>query len=210
MAYFVKSFEKDFVLKTIKDKKKVDFQTVDNVLTTKALLPNTLSFGKTKRLACSYIDKNYLKTYRSQGLIFETKQKPDQVYPFDLVVLTNANKLVVQYYRIENNLHEYYGHELLSGFEKFMFGDPQTMIKKIISPKNALELVNAFRKKHGFKLLSKAQFKLVEYNEMIFNKPINIKPVAICGYTKLSKEIAKKYSLPHFRNVKEFYNKTSK
>jgi hypothetical protein len=107
-------------------------------------------------------------------------------------------------------LHEYYGHELLPGFEKFMFVDSEEMINKIKSPKNAYLLVNRFRKQCGCKLLTKSKYKLVEYNEVIFDTNVKISPVGIFGYTKLSKEIAKKYSLPHYKNVKEFYNKTGK
>ncbi len=207
MGYFVKSFENDFVLKTLKNKTKIDFQSLDKILESGLLKPNTLSFGKKKRLACSYLHKNYLKTYRSQGVIFKTVQKPDQVYPFDLVVLTNINNLVVHYYRIQNKLHEYYGHELLPGFEQFMFETPESMIKKIKSPENAFNLVNKFRKNKGLKPIEKTKYKLFEYNEVIFNKTVKITPVGIFGYTALSRELAKKYSLPHYRNVKEFYNK---
>ncbi len=119
--YFAKSFERDFILKTLNKKKKVNFQSINNVLKTKIIKPNTKSFGRDNRLACTLLNKNYLKTYRAQGLIFQTDAKPDFVYPFDLVLLSNAKKLIVQYYRIKNNLHIYYNHNLLPDFEKFVF-----------------------------------------------------------------------------------------
>lgn len=103
--YFAKSFEDDFILKTLNRKKKEDFQSIQDVLTSKILNLNTKSFGRQKRLACSFLHRNYLKTYRSQGLIFTTDQQPDFIYPFDLVLLSDAKKIIVHYYRIKENLH---------------------------------------------------------------------------------------------------------
>ena len=128
--YFVKSFEEDFVLKRIKGKKKAAFQSIENIIKTKKIRPNTKSFGKKDRLACSFLHKNYLKTYRAQGLIFTTKIKPDQVYPFDIVLLTDAKKIIVQYYRIQDDLHIYYNHQLIPGFEKFVFTDIKALLNK--------------------------------------------------------------------------------
>src|SRR3989338_6286873 len=102
-VYYVKSFEEDLVLKTLKNKKKVKFQTIEDVVKTKTIKLNTLSFGHKKRLACTILHKNYLKTYRPQGLIFMTKQKPNHVTPFDLVLLTDTDKIIVQYYRIKDS-----------------------------------------------------------------------------------------------------------
>lgn len=205
--FYAKSFEEDFILKTIKGKKKVKFQSIQNILKTKTIKPNTKSFGREKRLACSLLNKNYLKTYRAQGIIFQTSIKPDFVYPFDIVILSNAKKIIVQYYRIKDNLHIYYNHNLLPGFDKFVFKSSKEMIKKFPSPKTAWEKANKFRKEHGFEILPKQKYKLVEYNEIIFHKPIKIKPIAIFGYKKITKEISKKYNLPCFRTAKEFWNK---
>ena len=73
--YFAKSMEEDFILKTIKGKKKVNFQSIHNIIKTKTIKPNTKSFGRDMRLACSFLHKNYLKTYRANGIIFQTKAK---------------------------------------------------------------------------------------------------------------------------------------
>lgn len=203
--YYVKSFEQDFVLKTLKGKKKVDFQSIDSILKNKKIRLNTKSFGRERRLACSIIHKNYLKTYRPQGLIFQTNDKPDFVYPFDLVLLTDAKKIVVHYYRIKNNLHMYYNHDLIPGFEKFVFKNIDSMLKKFSSPSKVWKEVNKFRMNAGHKELSKTKYRLIEYAEIIFHKPVKIKPVAIFGYRKNSREIAKKYRLPHFVTAKKFY-----
>ena len=205
--YYVKSLEKDFATKTLVNKKKVIYQTVEDIIKTKILKPNTLSFGRKRRLACTLINKNYLKTYRSQGIIFQTKDKPNQILPFDIVLLSNADKIIVQYYRIENNLHEYYNHTLIPGFKKFIFSNFNEMNKKIPSPKISWEKVNKFREKNGYSRLEKSKHKLVEYNEAIFYKKIRIKPVALFGYIKETKRMAKKLGLPYFTSVKQFYKK---
>ncbi len=203
--YFSKSFEEDFVLKTIRAKNKVPSQSIHNVLKTKIIKSNTKSFGKERRLACSFLHKNYLKTYRSQGLIFQTKEKPDFIYPCDIVLFTDAKKIIVQYYRIKDNLHVYYSSNLLSGFEKFVFKDVNKMLKKFPTLKKLWKEVNKFRTNAGYSPLSKQKHRLIEYNEVIFHKPIKIKPIAIYGYRKIARQIAKKYNLPHFVSAKKFY-----
>jgi hypothetical protein len=199
--------EEDFVTKTLNGKEKVDYQTIENMVKTKTIKPNTKSFGKIRRLSCTLLNKNYLKTYRPQGIIFQTNEKPNEVYPFDLVLLSKAKKIVVQYYRIKNNLHLYYNHDLIQGFEKFVFLNPNSMFKKISSPKIAWKLVNEFRIKNGFDRLPKQKYRLVEYNECVFTKPFKIKPIAVFGYSKKAREVAKKLKLKHYISAKIFYTK---
>lgn len=207
--FFVKSFEKDFATKTLKGKKKVIFQTVENILKTNTIKPNTKSFGYKMRLACSLLNEKYTKTYRSQGIIFTTTTKPDYIAPFDIVLLTETDNIIVQYYRIENNLQFYYNHKLIPGFRKFIFNDVQKMFKEIPSPKIAWEKVNEFRMLNKHKRLSKKKYRLVQYNEAIFHKTINIKPVAIYGYTRKARAVAKKSGLPSFPSAKKFYEYVS-
>ncbi len=206
-TFYVKSFEQDFILKTLKGKKKVPFQSIQNILKTSIVKPNTKSFGREQRLACTALSKNYLKTYRAQGLIFQTKEKPDHMAPFDLVILTKAKKIIVQYYRMQDNLHLYYNHQLIPGFKKFIFQDSKKMFKTFNSPEKTWKAVNEFRQKAGFKPLSKQKYKLIQYNEIVFNNPIKIKPIAIFGYRKIAREIAKQHNLPHFISAKNFYEK---
>lgn len=206
-TYYIKSFEEDFNLKTLKGKKKVNFQSLSNIIKTGIIKPNTKSFGREQRLSTTILHKNYLKTYRPQGLIFQSKAKPHHVLPFDLVLLSDAPKIEVHYYRIKENLHFYYNHTLIPGFEKFIFKNFDSMIKKFSTLKNVWVAVNSFRKKTGHKILPISKHKLIEYNEAVFYKPIKIRPVAIFGYKKEARELAKKYNLPYFRSTKEFFNK---
>ncbi len=206
---YIKSFEKDFILKTVVGNEKQPAQSVQNVLETKVIKPNTLSFGKEKRLASAILHENYQKTYRSQGIIFQTNARPSVIYPFDMVLLTDAKKIVVQYYRIKDKLHEYYRHKLIKGSNQFAFKSFQEMIKAFPNPEAVWKAVNAFRAKAGYGRLPKPKHKLIEYCEAIFNKPVHIKPVAVYGYSKASTAIAKKYGLPHYASAKKFYEKSA-
>jgi len=204
-VYYVKSFEEDFCTKTLKGKNKVTFQSVFDIVKTRKIKPNTKSFGRKRRLSCTIINKNYLKTYRPQGIIFQTKEKPNYIFPFDLVLLSATDRIIVHYYRIKNNLHVYYNHTLIPGFEKFIFKDFNSMIKKYSSPLKAWKGVNKFRKANGFSELPKQKFRLVEYNEAVFHRPIKIKPIAIFGYRKETAQISEKLNLPHYVSAKHFY-----
>ena len=204
-TYFVKSLEEDFATKTLKGTKKVTFQTIGNIIQTKTIKPNTTSFGRKHRLSCTIIHKNYLKTYRPQGIIFKTSQKPDYVLPFDLVLLSATNNIIVQYYRIKNSLHKYYGNALISGFEHFIFKNFSSLIRKYHSPQKVWKAVNRFRKAKGYSLLKKQKYRLVLYNEAVFHKSVHITPVAIIGYSKEARQLAKKFHLTHYRSTKEFY-----
>jgi len=208
--YFAKSFEEDFVLKTLRGKKKVDFQSIDNIIKTKTIKLNTKSFGRERRLSCTFLHKNYLKTYRSQGLIFQAKNKPAVVYPFDLVLLSATERIIVHYYRIKDNLHIYYNHNLIPGFEEFVFKNVNSMLKKFPSPKKSWNAVNKFRTNALYKKLPLQKFRLVEYNEATFNEPVKIEPVAIFGYRKNSREIAKRLELPHFVTTRKFFESLGK
>lgn len=205
-VYYIKSFEQDFSTKTLNGYKKVTFETVYDIINDKKIKPNTKSFGRKRRLSTTIIHKNYLKTYRPQGIIFTTKEKPDYVFPFDLTVLAATKDIIVHYYRIKDKLHIYYNRTLIPGFEKFIFKDFNTMVKKYPSPKKAWISLNSFRKKKGFNSLPIQKYKLVEYNEAVFHKPIKIKPVALFGYRKETGAIADKVNLPHYISSKHFYN----
>ena len=70
-----------------------------------------------------------------------------------------------------------------------------------------METNKQIQKKNGFKELSKSKFKLVEYNEAIFQMKVKIKPIAIFGYKQIAKDVAIKHHLPHYKSAKLFYEK---
>ncbi|MDP3027604.1 MAG: hypothetical protein Q8N63_07910 [Nanoarchaeota archaeon] len=208
--YYAKSLEEDFATKTLKGKSKITYQTVQDIVKTKTIKPNTKSFGRQRRLSCTVIDKDYLKTYRPQGIIFKTEQKPEYILPFDLVLLSATDNIIVHYYRIKNNLHVYYNHTLIPRFEKFIFKDFNKLKKRFPTLVSVWKEVNKFRELNGYKPLSKQKYRLVEYNEAVFYKPVKIEPVAIFGYHKEARKIAKKLELPYFVTGKNFYEALNK
>jgi len=209
-VFLVKSLEEDLATKTLIGKKKVTYQTVLDIVKNKRIRPNTNSFGRKKRLSCTILSDEYNKTYRPQGVIFQTSSKPDYVIPFDLVLASATNNIVVHYYRIKNNLHIYYNHTLIPNFEKFVFGDFNSMINMYHFPKDAWRAVNKFRKINGFGILPKQKFRLAEYNEAVFHKTIKIKPIALFGYKSETRKVAKKLGLPCYASAREFYKELRK
>lgn len=205
--YFVKSLEEDFHTKTLKGKNKVNFQSVQDIISKKIIRPNTKSFSQQSRLSTTILHPNYLKTYRTQGIIFQTNVLPSYILPFDLVVLSDVKKIIVHYYLIKDNIHFYYNHKLIPGFEKFIFKDFSKLLKHFPSHKNVWREVNVFRMKAGYKKLPLSKHRLIEYNEAVFEKPIHIIPLAIFGYSKKARELAKYHQLPHFRTARDFYKK---
>ncbi len=203
--YFVKSLEEDHATKTIVGKEKKTFQTIDDILARKTLKLNTKSFGQKRRLSTTLLHDNYTKTYRPQGIIFQTDQKPDHVFPFDIVLLSNAKKIVVHYFRIKDTLHIYYNHKLIDGYEEFIYKDTDSLLKKFPSPEKAWEALIAFRVSHGYDPLPQSKYRLAQYNEAVFLKEVKIKPIALFGYRTETRELARKYKLPHFVTAKSFY-----
>jgi len=206
-TYFVKSFEDDFVTKTLVGKEKKICQSLEQILKTGIIKPNTKSFGQKKRLSTTCLNDKYQKTYRPQGIIFETEEKPDVAMPFDAVLLSNAQKIVVHYYRIKDTLHEYYNHQLIEGYERFVFDDIAALVAAFPAPEIAWKSVNEFRLSKGHHVLPLSKYRLVEYNEIIFFRPIKIRPVALFGYHDMPKDLAKKYGLRCYRSAAEFYKK---
>ncbi len=206
--FYVKSLEEDFCTKTLKGKRKVKFQSIQNMIAKRVIDPNTKSFGRKSRLSTTILNANYLKTYRAQGIIFQTSISPSYILPCDLVVLSDVREAIVHYYRIKDNLHFYYNHNLIQGFEKFIYKDFNRLLEHFPSHKDVWKEINSFRQKAGYKKLPLSKFRLVEYNEAVFEKPISITPIAIFGYDKKARSLAKQYNLPHFRTAKDFYTKT--
>jgi hypothetical protein len=204
-SFFVKSLEEDFFTKTIEGGVKVSFQSIDEIVQTGVIRPNTKSFGKQSRLCTTILAPNYLKTYRSQGIIFSTKQAPCYVVPFDLVLLTDVKKPIVQYYRIKDNLQYYYNHRLIPGFEKFVFSNFEDLLRVFPTHQKVWSEISCFRKEAGLSQLPLSKYRLIEYNEAVFESEVSIIPVAIFGRGTAPRQIAKKYNLPLYTSAREFH-----
>lgn len=207
--FFVKSFEEDFSTKMLVGRRKVTCQTVTDIVRRTTLRPNTKSFGQRQRLSTTILHPNYTKTYRPQGIIFTTSARPDFVLPFDLVLLSDAKKIVVHYFRIKKNLHLYYNHALIPGFEKFVFKNLDALVKKFPTPAAAWQALNTFRAKAGYAPLPRAKFRLAQYNEAVFTRAIKIKPVALFGYRPRVRTLGQQLNLKVYRSAQDFFAKNS-
>jgi hypothetical protein len=153
-------------------------QTLEEVVSTKELKPNTNSFGQ-----------------------------PDYILPFDLIWLAKSDKIVVHYYLMKDNLKEFYDRELMPGYEYFICDSIEQLVERFPSPREAWQKVNDFRREHGENPLDDDKFRLCTYNEAIFTRPIKIIPEALFGYRKETGELAKKLGIPYVKTASHFYEK---
>jgi hypothetical protein len=213
--YFVKSFPDDFKgLERVVEGARVLHQTTQSVLDTLMLDTNTVSFGRGPRLSTTFLDTNYMTTYRRQGIIFTLPPwaQQDYIFPFDLNVLSQQENPEVEYAKMREELHKHYWPEMIPWFVQFQSTTYQEMKEKfgdtqwIISPAHVMELVNAFRVKQWWPALTfETHSKLFLYNEAVFCSPIKMIPQAIFGETQEAKYRAKTYHLPLYHSAADFY-----
>lgn len=197
--------EEDFVLKMLVGEQKIANQTIENIIDTLTINPNTVSFNEPVRLSTTILGENYVETYRPEWIIFETEQTPKHVFPFDLIVLTDNDTFEVHYYKMEGNLGFFYQRNLIPGYEQFKCTNYEEIIQKYPSVSDVLLAVNAFRTAHWFKALPDDKARLIQYNEAVFQEPVHIKPVAIFGTNARAKQVAEIAHLPYFASAKDFY-----
>lgn len=207
MTHYVKSLDSDHATKTLVGNKKVVAQTLATIVATRTLKPNTVSFKQKKRLSTTVLHDNYTKTYRPQGIIFTTTQKPAYILPFDLALVAASDDIRVHYHRMRDNLHVFYNHALIPGYERFIFKNFSALMRKFDSPNSAWKAVNQFRVARGQHKLPASKFRLCSYNEAVFLKPVRIVPVAMFGYTRASRALAQKLGLICYRTAAEFYKR---
>lgn len=177
---YVKSFEEDFALKTLIDGIKHTSQNLEDILSSKIIIPNTISFWQKYRLSTTLLWEKHTITYRPQGLVFTTKEKSDYIYPFDLIVLTANNTFEVEYYK-DPLLHNHYSRNLIPWYEYFKCKDYSDMIEKFWDINHLLEEVNTFRQNNWFAEIPWEKIKLIQYNEAVFHEPISIEIVGVFG-----------------------------
>jgi hypothetical protein len=206
---FVKSLEEDFWTKTLDGESKVNFQSVLDMVGSRTIHPNTKSFGLEPRLSTTILSNTYLTTYRAQGIIFTTVKRPVYVLPFDLLLLSDAQRLAVHYHRLRQNLHFYYNRKLIPGFERFIFTSFSELVEKLPTLDDVWREINIFRRSAGFEELDTSKRRLILYNEAVFEESIAINPLAIFGDNKTARTIARECALPLFRSAKDFYRKNN-
>jgi len=209
-TYYVKSLDyvrhpkEDIVTMTLDGKEKVQFQTVRDMVKRRLIAPNTASFGQQRRLSTTILDENYLTTYRPQGIIFHTEQKPDYVLPFDLGLLSTDNNPPTRYYMIKKDVPLHYNRQLIKGWKKFIFKNFEDLKQRFPTPQDAWEAANGFRISKGYKALPSDKHRFVDYNEAVFYNPVKIEPVALFGYRQNVREMAKELGMLHFSSAKKF------
>lgn len=205
-TFYVKSFEDDYSTKTLVGDQKEVIQTAADIVQGRVILPNTISFGKERRLCTTILCPNYTITYRPQGIIFQTDEQPDYILPFDMSLVSQAQEMVVEYYKIKDNIHLYYNHPLIPDCERFFFQNLEDMIAAIPSPQDAWRLVNEFRVSHCFQPLRPEEFRLVQYNEAVFSNPVTIQPSALFGEDNLGRQLSSELGLPLYASAADFYH----
>ena len=166
-------------------------QTLEQVLASKELLPNTTHSQLEKRLCVSALIPGYMGTYRPEGLIFQTNHSPEYVVPFDMMALTSG--------RTFSSVD--YDAQFLDGSEHFKYSTIDEMLKQFPSAEMAVKGLNAFRKERGLKPVNE---KTMNYNECCFTSPVHILPVAIIGRGSEYQDIAERHNIPLYESMEEF------
>jgi len=167
--------------------KMITCQTLNEIVSTQTIKPNTKHTELKQRLCVSAITSEYCETYRPEGIVFETTDNPSYAVPFDLMMLTKGITFTSSDYNAS----------FLPKYQKLVYSDVKKMLK--ITPEIALKKLNEFRKESGLE-----EVATKKYNEVCFEKEIKIIPKALIGTSKETKDIASKYNLPHYTTIKEY------
>ncbi len=208
--FYVKSLEEDLATQRLVNGVKQPFQSVENMVRSSIILPNTVSFGQADRLACTVLTEEYMQTYRPQGIIFQTDENPDYMAPFDLMVLANVpgEKILSDYYSIVDELKEHYGRALMPGYHDFLFKTIEEMLAVIPDPEAAWSMVNDLRERYGLSPIPESEKNLVAYNEAIFHREVPVTPIALFGKEELVPRLSERaelLGLKVYGSAREFY-----
>lgn len=167
---------------------RVPCQTIDEILKSNTLLPNTKHSKLNDRLCASLLDKNYSGSYRPEGILFQTSQEPDYCSPVDIMALTTGDSFT----------SSDYGSEFIEKSEKLVFKSVNKMLK--YDPLTALDDLNELRKQVGLKSIEKP----FGYNECCFEDSVDIKPVGLVGSSSSIIENSRKYDLPVYSSTESY------
>ncbi len=154
-------------LSTMENGTKTPSQTLTEILQTGTIKPNTQHPFFSSRLCVNLpIGWYAANSYRENGMLFETEEKPDYCCPFDLMKLTEdpADTSATNQAK------------LIRGFGKFLRPSIKDMLDKFSCPANAEDALNEFRQSKGHK-----KTQTSGYNECSFFRPIQITPIALFG-----------------------------
>ncbi len=166
-------------------------QTLNEILISKTISPNTSHSQIKKRLCVTAIIPGYKGTYRPEGIIFQTEIKPDFVVPFDIITLTPSDKFTSKQFE----------KQMLKESEFFIFPDIESMQEKFPTSKIAIKTLNEFREKHN---LSKINENKMSYNECCFHDEIKIQPIALIGTNQIFQKIGKEFKIPVYKTIEDW------
>ncbi len=171
-------------------------QTLDQVLSTKVIKPNTTHSKLPNRLCVSLITQGFQGSYRPEGVIFSTTQKPNYCSPFDLMALTDGTTFT----------SSDFNSSFLKGSERFVFSDPTQMRSYFPNSDCSIKALNEFRRLNG---LGEIKYEEMKYNEFCFNNKVEIVPIAVVGTSQGIKDLSEKYGLLVYGSVKEYLSNSS-
>lgn len=165
-------------------------QTIEDVLRTSQIVPNTYHSKLKPRLCVSLPTINYTGSYRPEGILFSTQKKPDYCSPLDLMALTTGDSLT----------SSDYGGAFIPNAEEFIFDSIEAMLELYSEPSVALAKLNSLRQDVGLLAISSISW----YNECCFEDPLNISPIALVGKSDAILKTAEDFDLPVYASVESY------
>jgi len=162
-------------------------QTLSEVLKHRIIRPNTRHHSLKDRLSASLPTQGFPGTYRPQGILFTTEQRPDYCVPFDLMALTYGKTFTSQDY----------GSDFLPGHERFVFPDFEAMEEQFPNSREALEALNTLREAHGLAPLDRDRI----YNEVCFEDAVGIQPVALVGTSPELIDLSRQHRIKRYGSM---------
>lgn len=166
-------------------------QTLQEILETGTIKPNTTHSQLRKRLCVSLIHDGYKGVYRSEGLVFATEEKPGYAVPFDLMTLTSGKSFT----------SADYSHRFLDGSEVFRYESIDKMLRDYPYSEKAVRDLNKFRQQNG---LDPVDDMALNYNECCFEEDVQIRPIALIGKSRAYHELSRKYDLPLYGAFEDY------
>jgi hypothetical protein len=172
-------------------KSRTTCQTLNEVIETKTIKPNTKHATLKQRLCASLLCSGYSGSYRPEGIVFETEARPNYAAPFDMMTLTTGKTFT----------SSDYDSEFIPGSEKFIYNNIEKMLEDYPEASKGLKELNDFRKQNGLEEIDEVSMK---YNECCFENNIAIKPVAIIGKSQIYRALARTYGLQRFDTLQQY------
>ena len=170
----------------------IPFQRLENMLLEGKINPNTTHSKLKDRLCASYLTEGYPGSYRPEGILFQTNQKPSYCSAVDLMALTNSDTFTSSDYEgdfIEDS------QELVFDSVKKMLGDYRNFAE-------ANKILDELRTSAGLSPVGKS----FEYNECCFEEPVDMEPIGLVGTSKNIIKNATKYDLPIYPTTQAYVN----